>query len=117
MGPSGKPDLPYRFADHARYLDAWFDALGLTDVVLVGHDWGGALAFDWAARHPERVRGVAFLETMVKPMAWSDLSPQARARSEAIRTPGVGSSSCSTRTCSSGRRSPAGCSSRSATMT
>ncbi|GHJ54831.1 haloalkane dehalogenase [Nonomuraea sp. TT08I-71] len=90
MGRSGKPDLPYLFADHARYLDAWFDALDLTDVVLVGHDWGGALAFDWAARHPERVRGVAFLETMVKPMAWSDLSPQARARSEAIRTPGVG---------------------------
>ena len=68
MGRSGKPDIPYRFADHARYLDAWFDALGLDGVVLVGHDWGGALAFDWAARHPERVRGVAFFETIVKPI-------------------------------------------------
>jgi haloalkane dehalogenase len=90
MGRSGKPDLAYDFADHARYLDAWFDALELDDVVLVGHDWGGALAFDWAARHPERVRGIAFLESIVKPMAWDDLSPQARQRSEAIRTPGVG---------------------------
>jgi haloalkane dehalogenase len=90
MGRSGKPDIPYRFEDHARYIDAWFDALDLDDVVLVGHDWGGALAFDWAARHPGRVRGVAFLETIVKPMAWADLSPQARERSEAIRTPGVG---------------------------
>ncbi len=47
MGESGKPDIAYRFADHARYLDAWFDALALDDVVLVGYDWGGALAMDW----------------------------------------------------------------------
>ncbi|SEL09367.1 haloalkane dehalogenase [Streptacidiphilus jiangxiensis] len=87
MGGSGKPDSAYRFADHARYLDAWFDALGLDGVVLVGHDWGGALAFDWAARHPERVRGLAFLETMVKPLAWEDVSPQARARTELLRSP------------------------------
>jgi haloalkane dehalogenase len=90
MGRSGKPDIDYGFADHARYLDAWFDALDLRHVVLVGHDWGGALAFDWANRHPERVLGIAFLESIVKPMAWEELSPQARQRSEAIRTPGTG---------------------------
>lgn len=87
MGRSGKPDIPYSFADHARYLDAWFDALGLDRVVLVGHDWGGALAFDWAARHPDRVLGVAFLESIVKPMAWEELSPPARKRVETFRTP------------------------------
>jgi haloalkane dehalogenase len=90
MGRSGKPDIPYSFADHARYLDAWFDALELDRVVLVGHDWGGALAFDWAARHPDRVLGVAFLESIVKPLAWDDLSPAARVRSETIRRPGAG---------------------------
>ncbi|MFD5875031.1 haloalkane dehalogenase [Streptomyces sp. NPDC060322] len=90
MGRSGKPDIAYRFDDHARYLDAWFDALQLDRVVLVGHDWGGALAFDWAARHPDRVLGVAFLESIVKPMAWEELSPQARKRSETLRTPGKG---------------------------
>jgi haloalkane dehalogenase len=90
MGSSGKPDIPYSFADHARYLDAWFDALELDRVILVGHDWGGALAFDWAARHPDRVLAVAFLESIVKPMAWDDLSPAARVRSETIRTPGAG---------------------------
>ena len=90
MGRSAKPDIEYSFADHARHLDAWFDALGLDDVVLVGHDWGGALAFDHAARHPDRVRGVAFFEAIVKPMAWDDLSPQAAERSRKIRTPGVG---------------------------
>ncbi len=90
MGRSGKPDIDYSFADHARYLDTWFDTLDLDQVVLVGHDWGGALAFDWAARHPEQVLGVAFCESIVKPIAWQDLSPQAREHNEAIRTPGVG---------------------------
>ncbi|MFG6193089.1 haloalkane dehalogenase [Nonomuraea sp. JJY05] len=86
MGRSGKPDIPYRFGDHARYLDAWFDALGLDEVVLVGHDWGGALAFDWAARHPERVRGVAFMETIVRTMSWDDLGEAPRARAETLRS-------------------------------
>jgi haloalkane dehalogenase len=86
MGLSGKPDIGYAFDDHARYLDEWFEVLGLDRVVLVGHDWGGALAFDWAARHPERVLGIAFLESIVKPMGWDELSPQARARSEGIRS-------------------------------
>ncbi|WP_406008799.1 haloalkane dehalogenase [Streptomyces sp. NBC_00637] len=87
MGRSGKPaHLDHRFEDHARHLDAWFDALGLDDVVLVGHDWGGALAFDRAARHPGHVRGIAFFESIVKPLAWEELTPQARSRSETIRS-------------------------------
>jgi haloalkane dehalogenase len=88
MGQSGKPASAYRFVDHARYLDAWFDALDLDDVVLVGHDWGGALAFDWAARHPGRVRGVAFMETIVRPMPADAFPPGHPFRS--ILTPGVG---------------------------
>jgi haloalkane dehalogenase len=90
MGRSGKPDIAYRFDDHARYLDAWFDALALDCVVLVGHDWGGALAFDWAARHPGRTRGVAFLETIVRPMSWDEYPAAARSRFQAFRTPGTG---------------------------
>jgi haloalkane dehalogenase len=90
MGDSGKPDIAYTFDDHARYLDAWFDALGLDRVVLIGHDWGGALAFDWAARHPGRVRGIAFTETIVKPMSWADFPAAARPLFESMRTPGVG---------------------------
>jgi haloalkane dehalogenase len=88
MGRSGKPDIPYLFADHARYLDAWLDALGLDDVVLVGHDWGGALACDWAARHPERVRGLALFEAIVRPIGRATMTPQAQARAEMVRTRG-----------------------------
>ncbi|GAA3239151.1 haloalkane dehalogenase [Nonomuraea helvata] len=90
MGDSGKPDIDYTFGDHARYLDAWFDALELDDVVLIGHDWGGALAFDWAARHPGRVRGIAFTETIVKPMAWEEFPEAGRELFKAIKTEGAG---------------------------
>src|SRR3954449_12116082 len=90
MGRSGKPDIAYSFADHARYLDAWLDAMELDDVVLIGHDWGGALAFDWAARHPGRTRGIVFMEPIVRPTAWADLPEPARPVFEALRTPGAG---------------------------
>jgi len=88
MGGSGKPDLAYTLADHARYLDAWFDAvLGDEPAVLVGHDWGGALAIDRAARFPDRVRGTAVFEAVLRPVRPEHLSPQARARSELIASP------------------------------
>jgi haloalkane dehalogenase len=90
MGDSGKPDIAYRFADHARYLDAWFDAFALRDVVLVGYDWGGSLAMDWAARHPDRVRGLVVFETFLRPMEWKEWSPKGAELFRALRTPGVG---------------------------
>jgi haloalkane dehalogenase len=90
MGDSGKPDIAYRFVDHARYLEAWFDAVGLRDVVLVGYDWGGALAMDWATRHPERTRGLVVFETFLRPMEWKEWSPAGAELFRALRTPGVG---------------------------
>ena len=70
MGDSGPaPDGGYRFADHARYLDAWFDAVGATErVTLVIHDWGSALGLHWAHRHPDRVKGIAYMEAIIQPM-------------------------------------------------
>jgi haloalkane dehalogenase len=90
MGRSGKPGIAYRFADHARYLDAWFEALELDGVTLVGHDWGGALSFDWASRHPGRVSGIAFMETIVRPLTWDDWPVWAREVFQAFRRPGEG---------------------------
>jgi haloalkane dehalogenase len=90
MGASGKPDIAYSLADHARYLDAWFDTLGLEKAVLVAHDWGGVLAFDRAARHPEGVAGIAFFETFPRPLDSSEMSPQAVERTRMLRTPGAG---------------------------
>lgn len=90
MGASGKnPAGSYAFADHARYLDAWFDAVVPQErVVLVVHDWGGALGFHWARRHVNRVRGIAYMETIVAPIAsWDDWPENARNIFQAMRSP------------------------------
>jgi len=89
MGESGKsPSGSYRFVDHARYLDAWFEALGLTaNVTLVGHDWGSALAFYWVHRHPDRVKGIAYMEALVRPVTWEEWPEAARSIFQAMRSP------------------------------
>lgn len=77
MGQSApSPSGGYRFRDHSRYLDAWFDALGLREnITLVLHDWGSALGFYWASRHPERVHAIAYMELLLFPREWEDLPP------------------------------------------
>ena len=87
MGDSGAaPDGSYRFVDHARYLDAWFEALGLTNVTLVVHDWGSALGFYWAYRHPERVRGIAYMEAVVRPLTWEEWRDESRQIFQGLRS-------------------------------
>jgi haloalkane dehalogenase len=89
MGDSGKaPKGSYRFVDHVRYLDAWFEALGLDrDITLVGHDWGAALGFYWAFRHPDRIKGIVYMETFVKPLEWDQWPEAARIFFENLRSP------------------------------
>jgi haloalkane dehalogenase len=88
MGESGRAaNGSYRFGDHARYLDAWFEALGLRDVTLVLHDWGSALGFWWAFRHPARVRGLAYMEAIVRPLAWTEWPDSGRKIFQVMRSP------------------------------
>jgi haloalkane dehalogenase len=66
------PDA-YRFVDHREYLDGILEALGVDEnVTLVVHDWGSALGFDWANRHRAAVKGIAYMEAIVRPMSWDD---------------------------------------------
>lgn len=89
MGDSGKnPAGVYRFVDHARYLDAWFDTLGLTqNVTLVIHDWGSVLGFHWAHRHPERVKAIVYMEAVVRPITWDEWPQASRGLFQAMRSP------------------------------
>ncbi|HYE91391.1 MAG TPA: haloalkane dehalogenase [Terriglobales bacterium] len=89
MGQSGKaPAGSYRFADHARYLDAWFEALELRErVTLVVHDWGSALGFHWARRHPDRIAGLVYMEAIVRPVTWADWPENARKIFQGMRSP------------------------------
>jgi haloalkane dehalogenase len=78
----------YRFVEHRAYLDGWFDAVGIRErVTLVGHDWGAALAFDWARRNPEAVSGITYMEAPVAAAGWTDLPPQAAELFRALRSP------------------------------
>ena len=77
MGDSEKlPDTgpdSYRFVEHRRYLDALLDGLGVRErVTVVGHDWGSALGFDWASRHREKVKAIAYMEAIVRPLTWAE---------------------------------------------
>ena len=86
MGESGKADS-YRFVDHVRYLDAWFEALQLDrPVTLVGHDWGSALAFHWARRHPDHVKGIAYMEAIVQTLSWESWPEAARRIFQGMRS-------------------------------
>ena len=89
MGQSGKaPDGSYRFVDHARYLDAWFAELGLTQrITLVVHDWGSALGFYWAHRNQAAVKGIAYMEAIVTPLRWDDWPENARNIFQLMRGP------------------------------
>ena len=81
MGQSGSsPSGSYRFVDHAGWLDAWLEGMGLNqNLTFVVHDWGSALGFHWAARHPEAVKGIVYMEAIVRPVTWDEW-PGAAAR-------------------------------------
>jgi haloalkane dehalogenase len=77
--PNPSPDT-YRFTTHRKYLAAFIDAvIGPSQSILfVVHDWGSALGFDWANHHRDRVRGLAYMEAIVRPVAsWNEWSASA----------------------------------------
>jgi haloalkane dehalogenase len=90
MGKSAKPAMPYRFSDHSWYVEGFVEELGLTNVTLVMHDWGGGIGFHYARRHEANVKALAFMETIIRPMRWSEFPPDFRRGFKMMRSPGVG---------------------------
>ena len=77
----------YRFVEHRRYLDGLLDQLELGDeITFVIHDWGSALGFDWARRHPDRVTGIAYMEAIVRPVTWDEWPDAARGIFQGFRS-------------------------------
>ena len=92
MGDSEKlPDSGperYRFVEHREYLHALLAQLDVTrNVTLVIHDWGSALGFDWANRNRDAVKGIAYMEAIVKSRSWDDFPERARPAFEGFRSP------------------------------
>jgi haloalkane dehalogenase len=92
FGQSGKPDIAYRFEDHVRYLDAFIAEAGIGSAYIVAQDWGTALAFHLAARRPDFVRGLVFME-FIRPIPnWDEFLRDSASREifRKFRTPGEG---------------------------
>ena len=78
----------YSFIEHRKYLDALLEEIGVTEnVVFVIHDWGSALGFDWAYRHPDRVKGIVYMEAVLFHYDWSDWPEDARKIFQGFRSP------------------------------
>ena len=86
--PNSGPER-YTYAEQREYLFALWEELGLKrDVVLVIHDWGSTLGFDWASQHADRVQGIAYMEAAPLPLTWKDFTDEAsRAAFKAFRSP------------------------------
>jgi haloalkane dehalogenase len=69
FGRSDRPDLEYRYVDHAAYIDAFIEAMALENITFVVHDWGSSLGLDYAARHPDNVKAIAYMEAVIPPLA------------------------------------------------
>ena len=75
MGRSDKPDIAYSVTEHREYLWRFIELMDLQNLVIVGHDWGGALGLDYAANHPDNVAGIAFMETLLMPFPGFEQMP------------------------------------------
>jgi len=93
MGDSDKLDKPgpltYRFTTHRDFLSGFIEATVGPErpVILVAHDWGSALAFDWANQHRERVAGIAYMEAIVRPLSWAEWPEASRRVFQGFRAP------------------------------
>lgn len=90
MGKSDKPDIDYSFLDHAKYVEGFIEALGLKNITLVIHDWGSGLGFHYAMRHEDNIKGIAFMEAILRSASWADFPKDFKMGFKLMRTPGVG---------------------------
>ncbi|MCF2519185.1 haloalkane dehalogenase [Dyadobacter sp. CY351] len=100
LGRCIAPDLPgmgdsghfsnasdYNFANNMMHLDMLFSTLGIHEnIIFVAHDWGSALAFDWARKHPGAVKGFVYMEAITRPRSWDEVPGAARETFQKLRT-------------------------------
>lgn len=75
MGKSDKPDIEYHITDYIDYMSAFLDKLKLNKITLVVHAWGSIIGFDYARRHPDKIKALAFYEAHIKPLSKWEMLP------------------------------------------
>lgn len=90
MGQSDKPDIEYRIFDHIKYIDKFIDEMQLKNITLVLHGWGSLVGFDYARRHEDNVKGIAFFESHIRPTTdWNMLSLPVQQLASLLDRPGA----------------------------
>lgn len=88
MGESGSPDIPYKFEDHIKYVEGFIKELNLTDVIIVGQDWGSAIGLHYAMKNPDNVKGLVLMEAFLKPFrSYGDFRPKFAEHLQEMRDP------------------------------
>jgi haloalkane dehalogenase len=90
MGKSDKPDIEYRFVNHFKFIEGFIKKMALKNITLVLHDWGSALGFHYAMRYPENIKGIAFMEAIIKTSTWKEFPRDFKVGFKLFRTPIVG---------------------------
>lgn len=90
MGKSDRPDLDYRFFDHSKYVEGFIEKLELSNLTVVLHDWGSGLGFHYAMRNESNIKGIAFMEALLKPMKWEEFPSGQKMGFKLFRTPVIG---------------------------
>lgn len=91
MGDSDKLDSnnvgDYNFFTHQKWLNDILESLNLGNkIILVVHDWGSALGFDWAFRNIDRIAGIVYMEGIVSELNWDDWDQKSAPLFKAFRS-------------------------------
>lgn len=90
MGASDKPAIDYTIYDHINYIQGFIEALALENITFVLHGWGSVIGFDYARRHADNVKALAFLESHVRPTTdWDMLSLPIQQLTALLKRPGA----------------------------
>lgn len=90
MGKSDKPNIDYGFTDSYAYLVAFIEKLDLKNITLVIHDWGSGLGFNYAYKHQDNIKGIAFMEAMFKTFEWNQFPKDIKIAMKMMRAPVLG---------------------------
>ena len=91
MGDSDKLDSnnvgDYNFFTHQKWLNDIIESLNIGNkIILVVHDWGSALGFDWASRNIDRIAGIVYMEGIVSELNWDDWDQKSAPLFKAFRS-------------------------------
>mgnify|MGYP000011445630 FL=1 len=77
----------YSYHVQKKYFDACLEELEINkNTTFVIHDWGSALGFNWAYEHQQDIKGICYMEAIVKNITWDDWPEDAKSIFQGFRS-------------------------------